>query len=127
MKRCLAYFDGGVLHLHSNGRHLINMVSQLKDLKAIYLLDEKDNPLAFDVLPELQVQAGDVPLVVSIEGHLFEDHLKRNTLPGGVFYVVNSEKSVDEVNRAMEKVREYKVYPLIRFSMAYNGYTSMFE
>ncbi|MEN8229188.1 MAG: hypothetical protein ABFS38_13600 [Bacteroidota bacterium] len=101
-------FDGGVLHLHSNGRHLLKAVSKLKDLKAIYMLDEKDNPLAFDLLPDLKAEAGDVPLVVKVDDQKFEDHLKRNALPGGVLYVVNSDKDVNGVNRLMEKVRKYR-------------------
>lgn len=100
-------FDGGVLHIHSNGRHLLKAVSTLKGLKAIYLLDETGNPPAFDVLSELQAQTGDVPLVVRVDGHVFETHLKKNTLPGGVLYVVDTDKDVNEVNRMMEKVRNY--------------------
>jgi hypothetical protein len=102
------HFDGGVLHIHSNGRHLLNAVSRLEGLKAILLLDEKDNPPAFDVLSEMKKLVGDVPLVVSVNEDAFERHLNRNSLPGGVFYVVKSTKSVDEVNRIMERVRKYK-------------------
>ncbi|MEN8202826.1 MAG: hypothetical protein ABFS28_09545 [Bacteroidota bacterium] len=109
IEKMFSHFDGGVLHLHSNGRHLLNAVSQLDGLKALYLLDEKDNPPAFEQLPELQKQSGDLPLVVAVEEDLFEDHLKRNRLPGGVLYVVNSKKSVDEVNRLMERVRRYRI------------------
>lgn len=108
VERIFSQFDGGVLHLHSNGRHLLKAVSQLRGLKAIYLLDEKDNPLAFEVLPTLKEQSGDVPLVVGVDSYKFEDHLKRNTLPGGVLYVVKFDGNVDEVNRLMEKVRKYR-------------------
>lgn len=108
VEKMYAAFDGGVLHIHSNGRHLLNAASTLKGLKAIYLLDEKDNPLAFDVLPELQAQTGDVPLVVGVDGHAFENHLKKNTLPGGVLYVVHTDENVHHVNRLMEKVRDYR-------------------
>lgn len=108
VERIFSQFDGGVLHLHSNGRHLLKAVSQLRDLKAIYLLDEKDNPLAFEVLPTLKEQSGDVPLLVGVDSCKFEDHLKRNTLPGGVLYVVKFDGNVDEVNRLMEKVRKYR-------------------
>jgi len=103
------HFDGGVLHIHSNGRHLLNAVSRLEGLKAIALLDEKDNPLAFDVLPEMKKRVGEVPLVVAVNEADFEHHLDRNTLPGGVFYWVKSGKNVDEVNRIMERVRKYRV------------------
>ncbi len=109
VQRMFNHFDGGVLHIHSNGRHLLNAVSRLDGLKAIFLLDEKDNPLAFDVLLELKKQTGDVPLVVAVNEDKFDHHLNRNTLPGGVFYWVKSTKSVDEVNRIMEGVRKYRI------------------
>jgi hypothetical protein len=73
------------------------------------MLDEKDNPPAFDVLLEIKKQTGDVPLVVSVNEDKFEYHLNRNTLPGGVFYWVKSTKSVAEVNRTMERVRKYRI------------------
>jgi len=109
VQRMFSHFDGGVLHIHSNGRHLLKAVSRLKGLKAILLLDEKDNPPAFEVLTEIKKQTGDVPLVVCVNEDDFERHLNRNTLPGGVFYVVKSTKSVDEVNRIMEGVRKYRI------------------
>jgi len=108
VQRMFNHFDGGVLHIHSNGRHLLNAVSRLEGLKAILMLDEKDNPPAFDVLHELKKQTGDVPLVVAVNEDKFEYHLNKNTLPGGVFYWVKSSKSVAEVNRIMEGVRKYR-------------------
>src|SRR5208282_4313341 len=41
-ERVLAAFDGGVLHIHGNGRHLLEAVSSLRGLKAILLGDDKD-------------------------------------------------------------------------------------
>lgn len=108
VQRMFDHFDGGVLHIHSNGRHLMEAVSRLRGLKAILMLDEKDNPPAFEILPELKKAAGEVPLVVSVDENLFEYHLNKHTLPGGVFYWVNSSKSVDDVNRIMERVRDYR-------------------
>jgi len=102
-------FDGGVLHIHSNGRHLLKAVSQLKGLKAIYLLDEKGNPPAFEVLTDIKKQTGDVPLVLEVKDDIFENCLKENSLQGGVLYVVKSEKNVNEANRVMEKIRKYRV------------------
>lgn len=102
-------FDGGVVHIHSNGRHLLKAVSQLKGLKALYLLDEKGNPPAFETLKDIKKQTGDVPLVVRVKDELFEKSLKKNSLYGGVLYVVDSDKNADEANRLMEKVRKYKV------------------
>lgn len=108
VEKMFRQFDGGVLHIHSNGRHLLKAISQLKGLKAIYLLDETGNPPAFEILQELQAQTGDVPLVVGVEGHAFETQLQKNTLPGGVLYVVNTNMDVHGVNRMMEKVRNYR-------------------
>ena len=56
---------------------------------------------------EMKERVGDVPLVIWVNEDQFEYHLYRNSLPGGVFYVVNSNKNVDQVNRLMEKVRKY--------------------
>lgn len=102
-------FDGGVLHIHSNGRHLLKAVSTLKGLRAIYLMDEKDNPPAFEELNDIKGQTGDVPLIVGVEDTKFEKCLKNNSLPGGVFYLINSQKKQDDVNRIMEKVRKYRI------------------
>lgn len=102
-------FDGGVIHIHSNGRHLLKNVSQLKGLKAIRLFDEKDNPAAFDVLNDLKEHAGDVPLIVNVDDNKLEKCLKENSLPGGVLYMVDSLKNADEVNSIMEKVRKYRI------------------
>lgn len=109
VQRMFDHFDGGVLHVHSNGRHLLEAVSRLKGLKAILMLDEKGNPPAFEVLSGIKKQTGDVPLVVSVGEDAFEYHLNKNTLPGGVFYWVKSSKSVDQVNKIMERVRKYRV------------------
>jgi len=109
VQRMFDHFDGGVLHIHSNGRHLLKAVSRLKGLKAILMLDEKDNPPAFDVLTEMKNSVGEVPLVVAVDEDKFEYHLNRNSLPGGVVYGGKSSKSVDEVNRIMERVRNYRI------------------
>jgi hypothetical protein len=39
-ERILGVFDGGVVHIHGNGRHLLQAASTLKGLKAILLLDD---------------------------------------------------------------------------------------
>jgi hypothetical protein len=102
-------FDGGVLHIHSNGRHLLRAVSRLKGLKAIFLLDEKGNPPAFEILPDIKKQTGDVPLVVNVEDKAFTYALRKNTLEGGVLYIVNSVKDINEVNRELERIRKIRI------------------
>ena len=108
-ERILAHFDGGVLHIHGNGRHLLEAVSTVRGLKAIFLGDDKGFPPAFDVLGELRARSGDVPLVVQVDFDRFLQRLDRHELPGGVFYNVSGVESVDTANRCMERVRAYRV------------------
>ena len=108
-ERILAHFEGGVLHIHGNGRHLLEAVSTMRGLKAIFLGDDKGFPPAFDVLAELRARTGDVPLVVQVDFDRFVDKLDRHELPGGVFYNVSGVESVDAANRCMERVRAYRV------------------
>jgi hypothetical protein len=108
-ERVLAAFDGGVLHIHGNGRHLLEAVSSLRGLKAILLGDDKDIPSAFSVLPELQRRTGDLPLVVQVDLPDFLLALEAHRLPGGVLYKVLGVPDSDTANRVMDRVRAYRV------------------
>lgn len=109
VQRIFDRFDGGVLHLHGNGRHLLEAVCSLKGLKAIFLGDDRGYPPAIDVLDELRTRAGDVPLVVQVDFASFAEKLDRQALLGGVFYQVQGAPHADAANRCMEKVRPYRV------------------
>ena len=98
-----------MLHLHGNGRHLLDAVRTIEGLKAIFLGDDRGFPSALDVLGELRARAGDVPLVVRAEFADFVEKLDRHELAGGVFYQVQGVPDVDTANRCMEKVRSYRV------------------
>jgi hypothetical protein len=108
VERIFARFDGGVLHIHGNGRHLLEAVSTLKGLKAIFLGDDRGFPTAFEVLPQLQARTGDVPLVVQVDFGRFADALKTHALSGGVFYKVSGAPDADAANRLMDEVRRYR-------------------
>ncbi len=108
VERIFARFDGGVLHIHGNGRHLLEAVSTLKGLKAMFLGDDKGFPPAFEVLDQLRARTGDVPLVVQVEFARFADALRRRGLPGGVFYKVSGAPDADTVHRMMGEVRAYR-------------------
>jgi len=108
VERMLAAFDGGVLHIHGNGRHLLEAVSTVRGLKAIFLGDDRGYPAAFDVLPEIRRRTGDLPLVVGVDWAPFMAALEAHRLVGGVFYQVRGAPSVAEANRAMERVRAYR-------------------
>lgn len=109
VERILGRFDGGVLHIHGNGRHLLEAVSTIKGLKAIFLGDDKGFPSAFDVLDELQARTGDVPLVVQVDFNRFAEKLDTHQLPGGVLYKVSDVPDAHTANRCMDKVRTYRM------------------
>ena len=108
-ERVLAAFDGGVLHIHGNGRHLLEAVSSLRSLKAIFLGDDKDFPAAFSVLPALKRRTGDLPLVVQVGFADFLLALEAHHLPGGILYKVLGVPDSDTANRVMDRVRAYRV------------------
>jgi len=109
VQRIFDHFDGGVLHLHGNGRHLLEAVCSLRGLKAVFLGDDRGFPPALEILAELRARAGDIPLVVEVEFTAFVQKLHRHELPGGVFYQVRGVPEVDSANRSMEKVRAYRI------------------
>jgi len=107
-ERILRHFDGGVVHIHGNGRHQLPAVATLQGLKAMLLLDDRGFPLAFEVLDQLRAQTGDVPLSVFVEYPAFAEALGRCFLPGGVMYQVRNVPDIDTANRLMETVRSYR-------------------
>lgn len=109
VERILSRFDGGVLHLHGNGRHLLEATCSIAGLKALYLGDDKGYPPAIDVLPALRARAGDLPLVVQVPYPVFVERLTRHGLPGGVLYMVRGAPDADSANRWMEAVRAYRL------------------
>ncbi|MGA2072336.1 MAG: hypothetical protein ABSH52_02440 [Terriglobia bacterium] len=109
VERIFAAFDGGVLHIHGNGRHLLEAVSSLRGLKAIFLGDDKDIPTAFSVLAELERRTADLPLVVQAHFPDFVAALNGHRLPGGVLYKVLDVPDRDTANRVMDRVRAYRV------------------
>jgi len=108
-QRIIAEFDGGVIHVHGNGRHLLEAASSINALKAILLLDDLGFAPAFDVLEELKQRTGNTPISVFAKFGQFADRLERHTLPGGVLYQVTDVPDVDSANRCMERVRRYRV------------------
>lgn len=107
-ERILGTFDGGVIHIHGNGRHLLEAAATLRGLKAMLLLDDRGFPLAFDVLPTLKARIGDVPAAVSADYEPFLQRLQRHELTGGVLYQVKNVPDSAAANRCMDRVREYR-------------------
>ena len=109
VERVYAQFDGGIAHIHANGRHLLEAACTLNGLKAIFMIDDRGYPTGFDIRHELRQRAGDVPLVLPVEYQSFVEQLEQHKLSGGIFYRVSGAPDIDSANRCMEKVREYRV------------------
>jgi len=109
IERIFLRFDGGVLHIHGNGRHLLDAVSTLEGLKAISLLDDVGYPPAFEILGHLQPHTGRITLVVNAEYGPFCERMERHELCGNVLYHVSGVPDADAGNRCMQKVRDYRV------------------
>lgn len=101
-------FDGGVLHLHGNGRHLLESIQSLRGLKAVLLGDDRGYAPAHELLPEFRRRAPDLPFVVQIPYHEFVARLERHSLTGGVFYKVQDPIDANVANRLMDRVRAYR-------------------
>jgi hypothetical protein len=108
-ERIMTHFDGGVIHIHGNGRHLLEASSTLRGLKAMLLADDRGFPLAFDIIAALKARVGDVPISVNAPYEAFADRLRRRDLPGGVLYHVQKVPTIDAANRLMEEVRAYRL------------------
>jgi len=108
-QRVMNSFDGGVIHIHGNGRHLLPAAATLEGLKAILLLDDLRFPAALDVLADLKARVGPVPVALFADYAKFVQRLEGHDLPGGVLYQVRNVPDRDTANRLMEKVRAYRV------------------
>lgn len=108
LERIFARFDGGGVHIHGNGRHLLSAVSSVRGLKGIWLGDDRGFPPAFEVLPEIRRQVGDLPLVTMVPCARFREALEGHRLIGGVLYNVTDVPDVEAAQQLMEQVREYR-------------------
>lgn len=106
VERMLAEFDGGIVHIHGNGRHLLEAAATLK---AVLLMDDKGFSAAFDAIADLKKRLGDVPVAIWTDCEKFAERLNRHDLSGGVMYLVQNAPNLSTANRLMEKVRAYRV------------------
>ncbi|MEW6753007.1 MAG: hypothetical protein AB1505_18800 [Candidatus Latescibacterota bacterium] len=86
-ERILARYDGGGIHLHGNGRHLLEAACRIRSLRR---------------------RAGDLPLVVGAPFPDFVEALRRHRLVGGCFYAVTGAPEAAMACRVMEQVRAYR-------------------
>lgn len=95
IERILGHFDGGVIHIHANGRHLLETACTLRGVKAIRLFNDKGLPETFDILDQLRARSGQMPLAVDVPYPQFVEALAQHRLFGGVLYHVHGTPDVD--------------------------------
>lgn len=101
-------FEGGVLHLHGNGRHLLESIQSLNGLRAVFLGDDRGYAPAHQLLPEFRRRVPDLPFVVQIGYADFVARLEQHSLTGGVFYQVQDPVEASVANGLMDRVRAYR-------------------
>jgi hypothetical protein len=101
-------FDGGVIHLHSNGHHLIESVCKLKGLKCIYLIDEESATPIHMQLDTLSARRGTVPYSLFIPYRTFASKLEKRELHTNILYNVEGVPDAATANRLMAEVKEYR-------------------
>ena len=109
VEKIFSVFDGGIIHIHGNGRHLFEAAATIKGLKAVYLGDDRNYPPAFEIIREAKKKMKDIPFICLADFAAFEQALKKHQLVGGVFYNVTNVPDIDTANRCMELVRNYRV------------------
>jgi len=108
LEKIFTHFDGGVLHLHGNGRHLLKSVSALKGLKLLNLGDDEPFPRAHDVLDDLSEKRGKVPIHLSIPYDVFIKRFKANDLPGNILYSIYEIPDNIDKQTLIDEIRAYK-------------------
>lgn len=105
IERIFRRYDGGLIHIHGNGRHLLKAVASIRGLKGIYLGDDRGFPPAFEVLPGIRREVGDIPLMLGVPYADFQRALTEKRVPGGALYYVKDVPDVAAANRLMERLR----------------------
>ncbi len=109
IEKIFSYFDGGLIHLHSNGRHLLKSVANLKGIKAILMANDIWNPPSITLLNEFNTLRDSVPLIVPTTYQDFINSLREHSLIGNAFYIIDEVPDILVANRLMEEVRNYRI------------------
>ena len=110
-QKILDHFRGGSFYIHSLGRHIIPLASDLKNLTELWLFDDPKCPRYFDSRINWRKITGDIPLQIYCYFAEFVKALEEKTLPGGVKYNVftSGEKiSIEDKNNIFKKIKQYR-------------------
>jgi len=108
LEKMFGHFDGGCVHLHGNGRHLLKSVSSVKGMKMIMILEDHPFPFAYEVLDELASQRGCVPIQLRIPYDIFVSKLSAKQLPANIYYFVEAVPDIATANELMKEVIQYR-------------------
>jgi hypothetical protein len=108
-QQLIDHFGGGNFHIHGNGRYLLPQLAKLKGCVVSAICDDGSDVPAMDELEKIKRQAGPVTPVVNCPASRFVKQLREKSLTGGVYYVVGQVESIEDANRLMESVRNYRV------------------
>jgi hypothetical protein len=99
---------GGNLHIHENSRHVIEEVVEIPGWRSVWFSDGTGWPRAFDIRHELRQRMREVPMAMCCGKEELLQGLAERSLPGNTSYGAWAG-SLDEANRIMDLVREYRV------------------
>ena len=108
LEQILSQYDGGVTHIHGNGRHTIEAACSVKEIKGLRFCDDGNVPPAFDVQRQLKGRCGEMPILLPVPYQKFRPALDDHDLLGGVLYKVTDVPDSDTANRTMDQVRTYQ-------------------
>jgi len=108
-QQLIDHFGGGNFHLHGNGRHLLPELAKLRGCIVVGIGDDGSRVRAIDDLASLKSTAESLTLAVRCDKDTFVRRLREKSLPGGVYYRVGGVHHIDDANRLMESVRNYRV------------------
>jgi hypothetical protein len=102
-------YDGGTVHIHGNGHHLIEEVSNIEGIKCIHFIDEEFNTPAYKKLYEISEKRSNVPIIISIPYIDFYIMLNEKTLENNILYDVQNVPNIKIANSLMHEVKQYNV------------------
>lgn len=108
-QQLIDHFGGGNFHIHGNGRHLLPQLAKVKGCVVAAIGDDGSDTPAMDELEKIKCQAGPITPVVACPTFRFVKQLRDKSLTGGVYYMVGPVESIEEANRLMDSVRDYRV------------------
>ena len=101
-------FDGAVMHIHSNGHHLIEHIRSLSNLRCILLLDDVWAVPVYQEMERLDPLRGSVPYCITIPFEAFAEGLARRALHPNVLYTVSGVPDIKTANSFMKEVVTYR-------------------